>query len=606
MRLCRQALILLVLLLVLVLLPATAWAQTSTIDTDIGDVDNALRAGHATKSFYAAGLHWFFWVDMVDDNAKFSSSADLSAGSWAAPTTLRDADYGRRLAVWYDDGTDSVHIAVVDKSDSNLYYRLGTPETDGTITWAADWDVVVAGGSYINIVTNSDGYPFVAKDATVYRSTTKNGTFTCDGSPYTFTNIPAYAELVPLTGGKVAAIATDNASGDMFLTRWDGFNWSTEKEYDDTYAIDNCPRGINIDDDVYLVIKVNTAGAVWRIAMVKYTYSTNSFGTAFWVYNNDTGSGNNPAVTKDTNDDIYILWPNYHAPASQSDIIYYRIYDVSEDAGESSLSDTVEFVDESVLDGLPAACTDINCDYNSDGYLKTFYPADVARAKVKGESLLAVSTLEAATVTETTARLRGEITMLGLASASEVGFEYRECDGATTSVSQSGAFGLGVFSHNLEGLDPDACYEYRAFATDASGTAYGEWIDFLTEADYTSPWAPGGNDTLIAVPTPPPGWTNPSPSTGAIENTIVGAILNPFFETTGFPVEFIWWLIFAIVSDVVCLASFGWGKHTFVVFVAGALVIGSMCGLQLIDWWLIFVYIVFGLSLLVNEKQITV
>ncbi|HUW08794.1 MAG TPA: hypothetical protein VM537_03650, partial [Anaerolineae bacterium] len=319
---------------------------------------------------------------------------------------------------------------------------------------------------------------------------------------------------------------------------------------------------------------------------------------------NDTGTGNNPAVTKDTNDDIYILWPNYNAPAGQSDIIYYRVYDVSEDDGENSLSDTVEFVDESVLDGLPAACTDINCDYDSHGFLAVYYPADAARAKVKGESLLYVTTLDPSAVTETSVRLRGEITMLGLASASTVGFEYRVPDGASTTVSESGAFGMGVFSYDLEGLGSDACYECRAFATDASGTIYGDWVGFLTEADYTSPWAPGGNDTLVAVPTPPAGWHNPSPSTGGIEGTLLGGLLNPFFESSGFPVEFIWWLIFAILCNIVCIVSFALGKHTFVVFVSGALVIGSMCGLGIIDWWLIFVYIVFGLSLLINEKQI--
>jgi len=493
-------LVLLLTVLASVLLPVSAWAQTSTIDTDVGDIDTALDDTYQTRSFYASGLHWFFWVDTDDDQARYSTSADLTAGSWAAAVNLIDVEYGNRLSVWYDEGTNTVHLAAGDKSESDAYYRMGTPEVDGAITWADNWDYVCEAYYPIHIITDSNGYPFLSAGKTVYRSTTRDGTFTSDGAPYVFTGDSGagYPVLVPLTSGKVAAVTTDGAIYDLFITRWDGFNWSAEKELDDTYPLSDV-AAINVDDDVYIVLKRTTGGgAADRIAMVKYTYGSNSFGSIFYVYNNDIGSHNDPTVTKDTNDDIYILWPNYNAPAAQSDIIYYRVYDVSEDDGENSLSDTVEFVDESVLDGLPAACQGIHCDYDSDGFLKVYYPADAARAKVKGESLLDVDTLIPATVTETSARLRGEIVMLGLGSASAQGFEYREEGGATSTETDNGSFGPGVFNYDLSGLSEGITYQYRAFATDATGTVYGEWVEFQTSGEAEGGEggdAPGANAT---------------------------------------------------------------------------------------------------------------
>jgi len=607
-RLARLPLLTLALLVILtvVLLPATAWAQTSTIDGDVGDIDSALDYPTQTKSFYASGLHWFFWVDTDDDLGRFSASADLSAGSWAAATDLRDSTIGRQLAVFYDEVNNKVHVAQEDKSDADVWYRMGTPESDGSITWAAAWDDVEINATSpetVNITVDSNGYPFVSVGGTVYRSTTKDGIFTSDGAPHSFAGV-SYPVLVPLTNGKVLAGRVAAADNNLDVTRWDGFNWSAEVEYDDAndinfgYTLD----ARNVDDDVYFLFKLEV-GAEKHTAMVKYTYSTNSFGSSFSIYAHNTGELNQPCLTKDTNDDLYVLWPNYNDPDSGTDEIYYRLYDVS--AG--TLGDIVVFVDESVLDGLPANCRAINADYDSQGFLKVYYPAGAARAKVKGESLLQVTTLDAAAITETTARLRGEITMLGLASASDVGVQYQLCDsGSATTVSDSGAFGLGVFNFDVEGLDADECYEYRAYAIDASGTTYGDWVGFLTaQPDYASTEqdAAGSESFLPDVPEQPEGFY-PETGTDPTFSGLPGAdLFNSLSESADLPVAFWWYLILAIGFTLVGLLIYGGTKEQLAVAAIAAAGLGFLASLDWIGWWMLACYVIVALGLKGVEKN---
>jgi hypothetical protein len=46
--------------------------------------------------------------------------------------------------------------------------------------------------------------------------------------------------------------------------------------------------------------------------------------------------------------------------------------------------------------------------------------------------------------------------------------------------SESGSFGLGSFSRNLTGLNPQTHYKYRAYASNSAGVGYGNTYDFYT------------------------------------------------------------------------------------------------------------------------------
>jgi hypothetical protein len=146
------------------------------------------------NSFYANGRHWIFYVN--DDTDIVYKSSLPSGVYWTEYELLPTAVVtGFDFAVWYDYPTNTVHYARIDRTDADhINYRMGTPNADGTITWAAVEQVVKAtpGGlvtSRITIAVDENGYPWVAWVDTdgvtpaigvvyVENSSTKNGTWT--------------------------------------------------------------------------------------------------------------------------------------------------------------------------------------------------------------------------------------------------------------------------------------------------------------------------------------------------------------------------------------------------------------------------------------------
>ncbi|MDI6642902.1 MAG: fibronectin type III domain-containing protein [Candidatus Hodarchaeaceae archaeon] len=86
-----------------------------------------------------------------------------------------------------------------------------------------------------------------------------------------------------------------------------------------------------------------------------------------------------------------------------------------------------------------------------------------------------VKTLPVADVTESSARLRGYLTM-GLAETAYVWFEYQEENGEIQETPHEMKFGGGEFSCSLENLHPNTIYRFRA----CESTDNGVWREFVT------------------------------------------------------------------------------------------------------------------------------
>ncbi len=89
-----------------------------------------------------------------------------------------------------------------------------------------------------------------------------------------------------------------------------------------------------------------------------------------------------------------------------------------------------------------------------------------------------VVTEVATLITQTTATLNGTIT-IGSESILTQGFEWKLSSASTwNSLSLNG----NAITHNLTGLNPNSDYQFRAYATTASGTIYGTTQNFTTLA----------------------------------------------------------------------------------------------------------------------------
>ncbi|HEX4875324.1 MAG TPA: hypothetical protein VFV31_01550 [Chitinophagaceae bacterium] len=109
-----------------------------------------------------------------------------------------------------------------------------------------------------------------------------------------------------------------------------------------------------------------------------------------------------------------------------------------------------------------------------------------------------VTTGAASAITQTTATAAGSIPSIGCSAVSAYGIEYSTTNnfptGSGTQVASSNLSG-GNFSSALTGLTPATVYYYRAYATNAGGTVYGNQASFTTAAPTiaVSVLAPFGN-----------------------------------------------------------------------------------------------------------------
>ena len=91
-----------------------------------------------------------------------------------------------------------------------------------------------------------------------------------------------------------------------------------------------------------------------------------------------------------------------------------------------------------------------------------------------------VTTIPATSIAQTIATLNANI-VLGSEIITEQGFEWR-LSGASTWTTLASTLNAGIITNNLTGLVASTDYEYRAYATTASGSVYGEIQNFTTLA----------------------------------------------------------------------------------------------------------------------------
>lgn len=595
--------------LVSLLLPHTVYAQ-STVEGDIGS-PLGFYTPDQRASFYAAGRYWVFYtyvnpVGVNDQEFYFESSTDaITWGNKTQAATVTTHD--NYASVFFDDTyVHCVYTKDIGGAVYSMMYRRGVPNTDGTITWSTAEQTVLGSGATGQVYVSADtnGYPWicypVANRVWVTKSSANDGTWAHAASfPYQLSGTlttPEAGIILPLTSGRMIALYTGSGGETIRSQRWNG-TWSAERATTTNSMGNFYYSAVAQDDNVHLVM------GEWPstdIEYERYDYSINA-----WTDNTAIATGATsttvPVISRTNLNDLYVFIEDM---SINNDKIYYIKYNYYGSSWEAA----VELVDETVLDGLPVTDDRLNCDYNPDyDKVGVYYVSDPQKLKYKDVAELAsVATLPPTAVTSTSATLRGEVTTTGTGSITTRGCRYNTSPSAAGAgySEETGTFGAGVYSFPITDFEADELYYCQAYATNSEGTSYGEWIGFFTtQGDPTSPWNPVGNETLVPVPSEPGTWFNPSPDTGPISSTWIGSILNPFLEASGFPVEFLWWVIFILLLEIVGIAAYGVGKHTLVVFIAGSLILGFICSVSLIDWWLIFVYVSVGIPYLILESR---
>jgi len=451
------------------LIPSNVFAQV------VVDANIYLPAGFGqpseVKSFYANSRYWVFFVTSNTDKLYVRSSTNYT--DWDSRTEVRsDVDDGQYASVWWD-GTYGYYV-VSDKSDKNLYFRRFTPNSDGSIDYSATEQLIAtqtaAGRPFVSV--DSNGYPWAIVNKDVYKASTTDGTWTTD-EWWENISFSDYTALVPLTSGKMLLVAT-GTGWTLRVKRWTGSSWGAEREADSLLDSGFAFSITAQDDDVHCVW-LDQVGH--DIQYQKYDYSINDFvGSETTLYTSSAGDSY-PSILRatDTND-LYVFWG-----IGSTDHIWLIMYDYSETAWTGA----VDWIDESVLDGITSGTTS-NADYSSDSdNVGFYYVADAAQLKYKslGETF-SINTLEIQNISTTSATLRGEIVSLGFGSADKRGFFWNttpSLSGATEK-SEEGTFGVGVYSLFEDRFAAGLDYYVIAFAENEFGPSYGTWEQFSTYA----------------------------------------------------------------------------------------------------------------------------
>ena len=346
------AIVLLSLTYAFSLLPQTQ-ATVSTVDTS--PTNDAVRFSNQRKTFHANGRFWVFYSNGLNITYKTS----LDGESWTSATVLNVPSIsGMFFNIWFNGTYMHYVYGDGDISGKALFYRRGTPNADGSITWSADEQTAVAAStgltSYPYVSVDSDGYPWLIYTqngvaTNVSKSSTNDGTWvTASGFPYKLYASWSYGSVIPLTSGKMLAVW--GKSGACYLRAWNGSAWLTNVDMGYGVLVKDGYRysAIAVDNDVHIALL--NATSPYNIEHFTYTYSTNSIGN-FSIIQAATTSTSGPALTLSSNH-LYCFWMG--SPTAKH--IYYKNFT----SGVWSANPT-DWIDES---------TD---DFYTNGELTSFY-----------------------------------------------------------------------------------------------------------------------------------------------------------------------------------------------------------------------------------------
>jgi len=301
------------------------------------------------KSFYANGRFWVFYCDGT--NMVYCTSTDGS--TWSSAATVRAASYGYHFSVWFD-GT-YLHYAYA--SASSIYYRRGTPNSDGSITWSANEQTVSTtynDASFPMVSVDSNGYVWIGyrdydlENVYYYPYVIKSGNNDGTWGTGTITQLSTTSNnywrvsVIPLTSGKMLAIYA-YANAVVRAKKWDGSAWGSEVATTSKTYWGEYHSAVAQGDDVHLVfLKYST----YDIIYVKYTYSTNSFGTETTLQAAATYVSA-PVLSIDTaTNDLYVFAAT-KTTGTPSGWTANHIYYIKYTASSSSWGSWTNWIDES-------------------------------------------------------------------------------------------------------------------------------------------------------------------------------------------------------------------------------------------------------------------
>jgi hypothetical protein len=213
--------------------------------------------------------------------------SSLDGETWGSEYVVR-AGVGHGFSLWYDGGSYVHYVYAVPDYGESIYYRRGTLQSGGSISWGTEYTVYNQTDWYPwqpTIAVDSNNYPYVfmswEKGTTycrlVIKSANNNGVWsTASGYPMNLTVSDSSVTagiILPLLSSKMYAIyyKTIEENEYHYGRLYNGSSWQSEELIDET----NAPEvfsAVARDDEIHMV---------FGYSGVKYiNYTSGSWGTS--------------------------------------------------------------------------------------------------------------------------------------------------------------------------------------------------------------------------------------------------------------------------------------------------------------------------------------
>jgi hypothetical protein len=195
-----------------------AVSKVSTIETVAG-MAALSRLPHQRKSFYAAGLWWFFYAAYPNASSPgpLCYITSVNGGErWSTPTTLGySVGYDAEWTLAYDAVNGKVWVGLSNyanatngESNWGFIVRRGSPQSNGTITWDAPWQTTIAATTAVsdpNMVIDTNQHLWIGASDYVTKNANTNGTWAA-ASGFPLTAYKGNWILAPLQSGGMCMV----------------------------------------------------------------------------------------------------------------------------------------------------------------------------------------------------------------------------------------------------------------------------------------------------------------------------------------------------------------------------------------------------------------
>jgi len=447
------------------------------IDPTIGTSTFYYNYNSYRRTFYVNSLFWVFYCNGT--NYVWRTSADGTTWS-AASTMVAGVTDGRNIAMTYD-GT-YFHYSRAPNNDK-LYYRRGTLDAGGNITWSqAEQQVKSSGCSSgsqsTGIAVNTNGYVFIVYSGASYhpqvvKGNTTDGTWVTDTDDEMKAAENADNQIVALTNGKVYVLYSAGSSTKVYGRLWDA-GWAAGQTCTTYNVGDTRTWSAVAYGDIITLVYNRDSTTSWRSMTYTGTWGSDTLILA-------TAATEYPALALWTGGDLVLFWAN-----DTGDIVYYMrrtsgTWDAAATAWIDETGDTIESLEEQA----------ISCDFTIRSHMLSFTyatkassPYNIKHAYLQEIVVPTVTTQAADNISYLSATLHGNVTATGGASPTIRGFKYGKTSGALDlDWHEHGTFIAETFSWATGNtLDDDDTYYFQAYATNSAGTGNGTELTFDTLA----------------------------------------------------------------------------------------------------------------------------